>query len=229
MSLPTVTRTSHELAEREAALGGMLSPNQLRVMRDTIRSLVQRGAGDQALRAGAEAPDFILLSADGAPLRLYDQLKSGPVVLVFFRGGWCPFCETYLRGLQRELLFSQELGAQLIAVSPQLPDGSLQTGVDHALDFPLVTDAGLKTAHQYGLVYEVPPALLRVYHQIGIQLDVLNGEAGDNQLPLAATFVVNPDRSIAHAEINEDYTRRYDPVEILATLARLDQSSTQHR
>ncbi|MGY8717211.1 MAG: redoxin domain-containing protein, partial [Verrucomicrobiia bacterium] len=83
--------------------------------------------------------------ADGAPLRLYDQLKSGPVVLVFFRGGWCPFCETYLRGLQRELLYFQELGAQLIAVSPQLPDGSLQTGVDHALDFPLVTDAGLKT------------------------------------------------------------------------------------
>ncbi len=105
MSLPTVTRTSHELAEREAALGDMLSPNQLRVMRDTIRSLVQRGAGDQALRAGAEAPEFILPTADGAPLRLYDQLKSGPVVLVFFRGGWCPFCETYLRGLQRELLY----------------------------------------------------------------------------------------------------------------------------
>lgn len=221
MSLPTVARTRNELAEREASLGDMLSPDQLRVMRDTIRTLVEQGAGSDALKSGTAAPDFILPTADGAPLRLYDQLKSGPVVLVFFRGGWCPFCETYLRGLQRELPYFQELGAQLIAVSPQLPDGSLQTSVDHALDFPLVTDTGLKTAHQYGLVYEVPPALLRVYHQIGIQLDVLNGEAGDNQLPLAATFVIKLDRTIAHAEINEDYTRRYDPVEILATLGRL--------
>jgi len=221
MSLPTVARTRNELAEREASLGDMLSPDQLRVMRDTIRTLVEQGAGSHALKSGTAAPDFILPTADGAPLRLYDQLKSGPVVLVFFRGGWCPFCETYLRGLQRELLYFQKLGAQLIAVSPQLPDGSLQTGVDHALDFPLVTDAGLKTAQQYGLVYEVPPALLRVYHQIGIQLDVLNGEAGNNRLPLAATFVINPDRTIAHAEINEDYTRRYDPIEILATVGRL--------
>jgi peroxiredoxin len=221
MSLPTVARTRNELAEREALLGDMLSPDQLRVMRDTIRTLVAQGAGSEALKSGAEAPDFILPTADGAPLRLYDQLKSGPVVLVFFRGGWCPFCETYLRGLQRELLYFKELGAQLIAVSPQLPDGALQTGVDHALDFPLVTDAGLRTTDQYGLVYKVPPALLRVYHKIGIQLDVLNGEAGADQLPLAATYIINSDRTIAHVEINEDYTRRYDPVEILATLVRL--------
>lgn len=229
MSLPTETRTSQELAERASALGDMLSPDQLRVMRDTIRSLVERGAGDQALQAGAEAPDFILPTADGAPLRLYDQLNSGPVVLVFFRGGWCPFCETYLRGLQRELIHLQKLGAQLIAISPQLPDGSLQTGLDHALDFPLVTDAGLKTTQQYGLVYEVSPALLRVYHQIGIQLDALNGEASANQLPLAATFVINSDRKIAHAEINEDYTRRYDPADILTTLVGLKQSNARRR
>lgn len=221
MSSPAPAPTRAELADRAAALGDMLASDQLRVMRDTIRTLVDRGAGDAALKSGATAPDFILPTSDGTPLRLYDQLSHGPVVLIFFRGGWCPFCETYLRGLQRELSQIRELGAELIAVSPQLPDGGLQTRIDHALKFPLVTDAGLRTAEQYGLVYAVPPALLRVYAQIGIELDMLNGDAGKDRLPLAATYVVGSDRKIARAEINEDYTQRYDPSEIVAALARL--------
>ena len=227
MSSPAAAPTRAELAERVAALGDMLSADQLRVMRDTIRTLADRGAGDAALKSGAPAPDFILPTSDGTPLRLYEKLSHGPVVLIFFRGGWCPFCETYLRGLQRELPRLQELGAELIAVSPQLPDGSLQTRIDHALNFPLVTDAGLRTADQYGLVYNVPPTLLRVYAQMGIQLDVLNGDAGADRLPLAASYVIGSDHKIARAEINEDYTKRYDPSEIVVTLAKLKSHKTR--
>ncbi len=221
MSFPAPAPTRAELADRAAALGDMLATDQLQVMRDTIRDLVDRGAGDNALKSGELAQDFILPTSDGAPLRLYGKLSHGPVVLIFFRGGWCPFCETYLRGLQRELPRIRELGTELIAISPQLPDGSLQTRIDHGLNFPLVADAGLRTTDQYGLVYQVPPALLRVYAQIGIELDMLNGGAGRNRLPLAATYVIDSDRRIARAEINDDYTQRYDPSEIIVSLAKL--------
>ncbi len=213
MSLPTV--------DRSVALGELLTPDQLRVMQDTVRDLVQRGAASDALSTGQIAPDFILPDAAGQPVRLYSQLERGPVVLVFYRGGWCPFCETYLRGLQRELFYFRELGAELMAVSPQLPDNSLQTRIDHELAFPVVSDTGLRTSRQYGLAYQLPPALLRVYHQLGIDLEQLNGAAGADLLPLAATFVINRDRQIVRAEINEDYTRRLDPVDIIAELVEL--------
>ncbi|GAB5561030.1 MAG: peroxiredoxin-like family protein [Synoicihabitans sp.] len=221
MTPPPQARTRTELAQRDAALAEQLDADQLRVMRDTVRDLVAQGAGAAAVKAGEWAPDFILPQADGTPFRLFDQLTEGPVVLVFFRGGWCPFCETYLRGLQRELLYIRELGAELVAVSPQLPDPSLQTSIDHELEFPVVSDAGLATTSRYGLTYQLPPQLIRVYQQLGIQLDRLNGDAGADQLPLAATFVIDRNRHIVRAEINEDYTRRYDPIDILATLVEI--------
>lgn len=218
-------RTTAELARLNDRVPELLSPVQLRVMRDSVRELVEQGMGAQALSAGEQAPDFILPDASGQLVRLYDQLDKGPVVLVFFRGGWCAFCETYLQGLQRELFYFRELGAELMAVSPQLPDVALNLEQDKALAFPLVSDPGLKTARRYGLVYPVPKRLQRIYHELNIRLGDLNGEESAQELPLAATFVITPDRRIIRAETNEDYTQRYDPVDIIEDLVRLRDKS----
>ncbi len=214
-------RTAAELSALQTKVPELLSPVQLRVMRDSVRELSDRGVGQDALAAGAIAPDFILPRTSGELVRLYDQLDRGPVVLVFFRGGWCAFCETYLKGLQRELFYIRELGAELVAVSPQLPDVALGLETDEALDFPLVSDPGLAIARRFGLVYSIPARLQKVYRDLGIRLDELNGDSAANELPLAATFVIGQDHQIVRSEINEDYTERYDPVDILETLADL--------
>lgn len=214
-------RTAAELADTKARTVAMLSPAQLEAVTSSIRELVEQGAGSTALARGQEAPDFILPDASGQVHRLHTQLAKGPVVLVFFRGGWCGFCETYLRGLQRALPEIRAQGTELIAVSPQLPDKALNQCSDQALSFPLVSDVGLSTTRRYGLVFTVPKSLLKTYRQLGIHLEDFNGTEAPDQLPLAATFVIGPDHRIARAQVNEDYTQRYDPADIVAALAKL--------
>ena len=206
----TDARTSRELADCAVGWRKSVTPAQLRTIEQLIGSLVASGLARDALQPGAAAPDFILPNCAGEAVRLHSLLQQGPVVLVFFRGGWCNFCQTYLRGLQTALPEIEKRGTRLLAISPQLPDPALAQEIKQGLSFTLLCDVGLKVSTRFGLTYPLPAAVRRVYDQFGIDLASTNGPDGATRLPLAATYVIAPDRTIHTAAIDENPAQRLD-------------------
>jgi peroxiredoxin len=196
----------------------VIPPAALRVMDAATEALVQSGLLNQALGAGDAAPDFILPDTQGKPVRLYDLLEKGPAVVVFYRGGWCPYCNIHLRGFQRVLPQLAKMGAALIAISPQVPDRSLTTKEKDELMFPVLSDVGLHVARSFGVAFELPADLLARYEAFGHGLDVMNGPLGAKELPVPATFVVDREARILLAHVDADYTSRLDPVEAVRAL-----------
>ncbi len=163
----------------------------------------------RALKEGAMAPDFTLPGADGKPVTLSALLARGPVILTFYRGAWCPFCNAHLNGFQKALGRFQARGATLVAVSPQLPEKGELSIQKNQLTFPVLSDRGLKVARAFGLVFKAPANYTF--------LPEFNGEAS-GELPLAATFVIGRDRRILKAFADPDYRKRAGVEEVLAAL-----------
>jgi peroxiredoxin len=198
-----------------------ISARRLAVMDRATEELVAKGIRKTALKVGDSVQDFILMDAHGNPVRLWDLLKHGPTVISFYRGGWCVYCDIELRGLQRIFPRIQELGASLIAISPQLPDNSMLTEEKLQLKFPVLSDVGNVVAKRLGIVFELPPSLVKLYRGFGHELAQMNGPTGAKELPVPATFVIDRNGIIRLAFIDEDYTKRLDPEGIIATLRRL--------
>jgi peroxiredoxin len=178
------------------------------------------GAGNAfagVLRAGDRAPGFRLADARGGDVALDDLLVGGPVVLVFYRGGWCPYCNLQLAAFQSALDGIRAAGAALVAVSPQTPDQSLTVAERHALEFPVLSDVGNAVARNYGLVFTQSGAVTATSRRLGIELADFNGD-DSNTLPAASTFVIGQDGVIRFASIAGDYRWRVGPDEILAAL-----------
>jgi peroxiredoxin len=175
----------------------------------------------RALKPGAVAPDFMLPDAQGRCVRLRSLLRQGPVVLVFYRGGWCPYCNLHLRGFQRALPEFQQFGAQMVAISPQLPDNSLSTQEKDELTSAVLSDVGNKVARQFGIVFQIGEKLQKLYRKFGHPLDLFNGPDGGQHLPVPATFVVDGKGVIRLAHVDVDYTRRLDPDDVITTLRQL--------
>lgn len=186
-----------------------------------IADLVSQQISARARKIGDVAPDFSLPDARGHQVTLSQLRSAGPVILSFYRGAWCPFCNLELRGLQRALPEFQTLGASLVAISPQLPDSSLTLQERHFLEFPVLSDVGNKVARQYGIVFRVPDELLDVFQRRNVDLQSFNGQEGKNELPLPATFIVDSEGKIRAAFVEEDHTIRLDPEEIITTLREL--------
>jgi peroxiredoxin len=182
--------------------------------------LAVSGAAHQACKAGAYAPDFRLPDARGGHVRLRDLLADGPVVLSFYRGGWCPYCNLELRALQKVLPEIHRLGAQLVAVSPQTPDESLSTAEKNELAFLVLSDAGSATANAFGLAFDLAEELRPIYARFGHALPDKNGDESW-RLPIPATYVIDRDGTIALAFVDPDYRNRLEPAEILSVLQGL--------
>lgn len=194
------------------------SPEDNAMMERLIAELRARGIADAAPGPGEVAPDFELPDAHGRLVGLGTMLRRGAVVLVFYRGGWCPYCNIQLRAYQAVLGEIHALGAELLAISPQMPDGSLSTAEQNALGFPVLSDVGNRVASRYGLVFEVPEPVLRFYReQKGFDLAMLNGEAAPN-LPVPGCFVIDAEGTVLLASVDADYTRRLEPQAILDAL-----------
>jgi peroxiredoxin len=179
-----------------------------------------------ALAAGDRAPDFTLPAALGQAVTLSDRLRHGPVVAVFYRGGWCPYCNVQLRAYQKILDAIQALGGQMLAISPQTPDGSVSTRELNALGYDVLSDAGNNVARSFGLVYALPEELRTALRSNDKDLAVINGD-DSWELPLPATYVIAPDRRLVLAEIELDYRRRLEPDSVLAALRGLRAGTTR--
>lgn len=173
-------------------------------------------------RAVAErdrAPNFRLPNAQGGSVELYALLRQGPVVLTFYRGQWCPYCNLELRAYQNLLPQLQALGASLLAVSPQTPDNSLSTMEKNDLNYPVLSDVGLHVARAYGLAFDLPPELVELYQrQWNNDLVKWNGAGGGWSLPIPATYVIDQDARIALAYVDPDFRDRLEPETVLARL-----------
>jgi len=192
----------------------------LAMMRDATASLAQSGLVEQALKAGDAMPDFDLPEVGGGRIQLTDLLKNAPVVISFYRGGWCPYCNLEMQALQRALPDIEQAGGTLIAIAPELPEQAGQTRDKGNLTFPLLHDQDNALARKLGLVFTLPDILRPVYEGFGIDLQESQGN-NRFELPVPATYIVRPDGVVGFAFIDVDYTARMEPariVEILNTL-----------
>lgn len=184
-----------------------------------VEEVGQSAAMKTALKKGDDAYLFDLPGASGSNVKLEELLKEGPVVVIWYRGGWCPYCNVQLREMQSYLPQIKDLGANLIAISPEMPDSSLSTKQKDELSYYVLSDAGNKVGKKYGIVYTLPEV---VQKQFEGRIDV-DGYNGDNkkELPLAVTYIINTDGKITYAFIDKDYKKRAEPEEILKALKEL--------
>lgn len=209
-----------QLDEFRAKSSKSAPPERLRSYEQGIEQVRKSGVLEKALKVGDRAPDFALPNASGKTVRLSELLSRGPVVVTWYRGGWCPYCNIALRGFQRRLPEIRKAGATLVAISPQTPDNSLSMAEKDRLEFEVLSDKGNQAARAYGVAYKVPKV---VTDQLKGRLDLSRYNGDDsNVLPLGVTYVIDREAIIRYAFIDADYRKRAEPADVLAALRSLD-------
>ncbi len=177
-------------------------------------------AAKNALNVGAKMPAFSLKDANGKIVESRDLLKGGNLVVVFYRGAWCPFCNLYLRNLQKNMPQIKAAGGNLVAVSVENPDNSLNVARKNELDFTVLSDPNLTTARKFGIVYQMPKETDELYKTRGLDVAKHN-EMEKAELPLSATYVVDRKGEIVYAFLEPDYKKRAEPQTIIETLLKI--------
>lgn len=203
----------------EAFIGGLPEEVQ-QTVGGVMQRLMSSNITDNASNVGDKAPEFRLPNVKGGDTTLSELLESGPVVLSFYRGGWCPFCNLEFKALHDKLPEMQALGATLIGISPEALAVSQQTAQDNALEFEVLSDEGNRVARDYGLVMIVDEAIRPHYMQWGIDIPTANGDE-TFELPVPATYVIDQSGVIRAAHVDKDYTKRMEPADIVAALRAL--------
>ncbi|WP_298901171.1 peroxiredoxin-like family protein [uncultured Psychroserpens sp.] len=188
------------------------------IMRDAIDQLSASELTHKALKTGDTFPEFTLSNAKGIEVSSSSLLEQGPLIVAFYRGGWCPYCNIELRALQDALPEFKSRGAQLVAISPESPDNSLSTTEKNNLDFEVLTDTNNALAKSLNLAYQLPEDLVALYAN-RFKIDLNKSQQNDNnELPISATYVIDTSGKIRYHFIEEDYKLRADPKAILNAL-----------
>ena len=184
-------------------------------LKDFQKLVIANASEVKGLSKGDRAPDFSLPNAFGKKVLLSQALKSGIVIIKFYRGEWCPICNLDLRAIQQHLPQIRSLGASLIAISPQRPDDALTAIQKNELEYEVLSDADQEVIKAYNLQFDPGED----YHQRR-DLSVLNG-GGLKTLPVPATFIVNTDQIIEAAHVEANYTERMGPIEIIEVIEKM--------
>ena len=188
-----------------------------KIMEDAIKELRKSKLTARAKKVGDVFPAFALKNAEGQDRSLKTFLEKGPVIVTFYRGSWCPYCNIQLMEYQKSLNAWEKMGAKLVALSPELPELSRKFAESRALTFDLLFDKDNEIAKKVGLVFGVKADLRQVYEEFGLDLTKSQGNA-DWQLPIAATYVIGQDGRVKYAFVDVDYKKRAEPSEIEAAL-----------
>jgi peroxiredoxin len=189
----------------------------IETMHRATAELIASGTVQRALKAGDKAPSFSLKDANDKTVSSYELLAQGPLLVSFYRGVWCPYCNMELQALQEALPAFREFGAELVAISPQNAVNSRKSVRTNAIDFPILSDPGNETAAAFGLRFVLPDYLVELYKALKSDLPAFNGDTSWT-LPMPGRFVIGQNRVIDYAEVNPDYTRRPDPTDLLPAL-----------
>ena len=209
-----------QLQAFQAAFLHRLPPDERRALEVFLAPRPDFDPGAKVPKAGAAAPDFALPDQHGRMVRLKDRIAQGPVILLFVRGGWCPFCTLTLRAYQDWLPEIHQEGAELLAITPQPARMCSQIAERDLLAFPTLSDRGDQVAQLYGIGSELDPALRPMYLRIGHDLPAING-TGDWRTPLPATFVIGTDGRVARSHVTRLFSERLEPSDALAALRGL--------
>ena len=185
-----------------------------------IEMLVQSGAADKALKEGQKVPDFTLPDSHGQEVTLSELLKNGPVVITFYRGIWCNFCSLEMNAYESSLERLQELGASLIAISPQMQEHCLAISKKLGLTFAVLSDLHNQVSRQFGLVFTIGEPARSAHYKVHKVLPKFNGD-DSWEVPIPATYVVDQSGTIRLAFVDPDFMNRLDPEIVIEQLQRL--------
>lgn len=220
-------KTLKEQTEEKVASGRSAKPEFMQRVDELLVKEAEYKKGANALKLGEHVPNFALPNQQSESVSLAGALAKGPVVVTFYRGSWCPYCNLQLKALQARLSDIHGLGAQLIAISPEVPDGSLDTDAIDKLGFNVLSDQDSKVAAQYGVAWEVPEFFIEhMAVDRGLDLNLVNNIANDGTqnstiLPIPATFVISRDGIVTWRYVDVDYRTRSEPEDIIIALKNL--------
>ena len=194
-----------------------VSLSVIETMHRATAELKASGQAKRALKAGDKAPEFTLGNQAGEEISSAELLAKGPLVVSFYRGVWCPYCNLELQALEAALPEFQKLGATLVAISPQTAANSRKSVRQIGLSFPILSDVKGRVGEAFGLKFRLPDYLIELYKQRTIDLPTFNNDP-DWTLPMPGRYVVGQDGTILYSEVNPDYTRRPEPEDMLPVL-----------
>ncbi|MCK5830525.1 MAG: AhpC/TSA family protein [Methylococcales bacterium] len=203
-----------QLAINYENIAKQLPKDTLSTMSQATLDLKKLDIENIATKTNAIAPEFNLINHKNEDKSLKEYLDNGVIILSFYRGGWCPYCNLELRALQQLLPEIEKTGTKLVAISPEVPDQSISTHEMNHLTFDILYDQGNKVAKQFGLVFKLPEVLRPIYDNFGINIPDHNGD-NTFELPIPATYVINQQGKIIYHFIDPDYTIRSEPSEIV--------------
>lgn len=214
----TIPSYQEGLAALQDNLATMLPAEALATFSKDADTLQAEHTSVLNLNVGDVAPDFTLSNARGENISLRDLLERGRVVLTFYRGSWCPYCNLQLNQYQSALTDMQALDAQLVAISPQIPDESLNIKEKNELAFEVLSDNGNMVAKKFTKVFKNGEAPLEAMANLGIDFD--SHYADDSkELPVPAVFIIEKDGTVSFAQAEGgDYRNRVEASTIINSL-----------
>ena len=213
----TLTNSLNELREEGAS---RLSDEMRVLFRQSMQDIAALNIVSSSLKKGDSAPEFELFSASEKKISLSTLLRDGPVVISFYRGAWCRYCNQELISLQENLDEVNALKSSLLGISPQLPSFTREMVKETKITYELLHDKKNAVAKQFGVAYSFPDSTRELHERL--EVDVLSFTGDDEpELPIPATFIVDQDRIIRFAFVDSDYTRRADPIDIITVLRRI--------
>lgn len=213
---PEAMTLTEQLDARKARFVEAAPPERVAAAEGAIADVADSGILERAINLGDKAPDFTLPDALGDSVSLYEQLEKGPVILTWYRGSWCPYCNIQLHDYQESLADIHAAGAQLMAVSPELADSALSWKEKEELEFIVLSDVGNEVAREYGIVYRIPDAISAGY-VAGGRNDLTRYNGDDSlELPLAVTYVIGTDGTVEYAFVDADYRKRAETSDVVS-------------
>ncbi|OBZ94622.1 hypothetical protein ADU59_15695 [Pararhizobium polonicum] len=209
-----------ELKKTADSLKAALPEDIFSAIGQSIADLKATGIAKRAASVGSTIPLPVITDFDGNDVDLRKLAADGPLVISFYRGGWCPYCNVELRALANALGDIEASGASVVAISPEQPDSARETAGKNTLGFPVLVDKGNRYARELGIVFSLPENLRPLYRSIGIDLEDWNGDES-HELPLAATFIVDSKGTVVWAFVDADFSVRAEPANIAAALRRV--------
>jgi peroxiredoxin len=207
-----------QLAEYRAGWYKRVPPERQAIMQRHIEQLRSGAIARTMLKVGDRAPAIVLRNAKGESVDVARLLKHGPVIVTFYRGGWCPYCNLELKAYQDVLPQIIAAGATLVAISPEKSDDTLSTTEKNALAFEVLSDIGQKVGRAFGLVYDFTEELKTAYQGFKLDIPARNGTPDEWALPVSATYVIDRNGVIIYAYTDPDYRDRADPSAVLKVL-----------